>query len=313
MPYNKLLTETMIGIAEPEVTNGTYVDPTSPDVELYDVTPIKVDMAPTRVGNKASGTFKKGQNKSGIRTATTSFKFELLSVADPTTEAPKSGKFLEAAGLRQYTDTNIGFKYDAIPTCNTLSYKDIMNDCGPTPEGATGSMRGAVGKLTITAADVGEPIVCNYELSGVARAEADKASAAPIVPVGFDTTACEKLLNVAFTLGGVSRKVQSFTIDFQTVSSPFKDGGEAEGIDQFSITDGDPLLTITLIKEPVSVQDHYTDQASDTTYATATMSLLNWDFTFLNVDTSDFATGDADGFATMDLTLPFEEFTMLQK
>ena len=312
MAIDKLLTNTSIGLGVEEVTAGTYVDPTVADVKIYDLAPIKVDMAPTRTGSYASGSFKKAQNISGIRTASTSFKINLQSSGTPTI-APKSGRYFKSSGLHEYTDTNIGYRYDGIPTCQTISFKDNMYDCGPLPEGYGSAIRGAVGTMTISADDVGEPIVCNFEYSGPAVPDIDIAPNAPIVPSGFDTAVCEKLLGVTFTLGGITREVESFTVSFQTVASMLKNSGNTEGVDQGSLVDGDAQLEITLRKRAVSVQDHYSDQANDTINSTAVLSLQTWDLTFTNLETTDYGTEDGDGIALTTLTLPFDEFTMIQK
>ena len=313
MAIKKLLSNTIVGLAAPEVTAGTYVDPTVADVKLYNIAPIVVDQAPVRIGNLGSGNFKKGKWVSTTKTATTSFLTYLQASGTPTV-APALGKFIKASGLVEYTDTNVGYKWDGTPTCDTISYKNNMYDCGATPEGFSSGIRGATGAMTISADNVGAPIVCNFNLSGAAVPDADIAAAAPTVPSGFDTTDCEKLINVSFTLGGVVSKIQSFTIDFGTVMGMLKDGSStAEGIESGAITDGDPTLVVSYTNVGVAAQDVYSDQASDVIYATATMTLQNFDFAFTNLQIQESPRSDNDGFDNRTLTLSFEEFSMIQK
>lgn len=307
------LSNTAIGLAVAEVTAGTYVDPTTADIKMYDVEPITVDQTPIRIGNLASGTFQKGKWVSGVKTASTSFKTYLQSSGTPTV-APVMGKLFSVSNLHEYTDTNIGYRWDGIPTCGTVSFKNNVYQCGPTPVGFSSAMRGAVAALTISADAVGAPIMCNFALSGAAVPDADISAAAPTVPSGFDTADCEKLLGVSFTLGAVAQKVQSFTIDFASVVSMQMDGStSAEGIETGYIADGDPTLTVEIINSGVAAQDFYGDQASDTVYSTATMSLQNWDFTFTNLQIQESPRSDKDGLEVRTITLSFEKFEMIQK
>lgn len=312
MAIKKLLSNANIGLVVDEVTAGTYVDPTVADIKLYDLEPIVVEQSSVRVGNEANGSFKKGKYLSGTKIATTSFKAALQSSGTPTV-APVLGKLFSACGGVEYTDTNIGYRWDGTPTCNTVSFKTNLYDCGSTPEGFAQAMRGASGTMTISAENVGAPIVCTFNLTGAAVPEVDIVAGAPTVPSGFDTADCEKLLGVTTTVNGSVHKVQGFSATFNIVVTPLMDAASAEGVVQVAITDADPVLSITVINTGITPEDFYGAQASDTTFASITMVLANWDFTFTNSQVLSIADSDASGFAVRAIEFPFETFEMIQK
>jgi hypothetical protein len=310
MAITKILTNTIVGLGVAEVTAGTYLAPTVADVKIYDAENIAVDQGAVRIGNLASGNFQKGKYLSGVKTATTNIKMALQSSGTPTV-APAIKKFLECAGGTEYTDTNIGYRWAGAPVCETISYKDEAYDCNT--EGVVEAMRGAVGVMTISAANVGAPIVIGLALTGLAVAEVDRAAGAVIVPSGFDTADCEKLLGVTTTINGTVYAVQSFSVATGAVASILMDGGNAEGGTQAALTDGDGVLTITLRDTGVTLQPFYADQVADNIYAAMTMEFANWDFSFANSQVLTQTKSDGNGFGMRELTIPFETFEMIQK
>lgn len=313
MAITKLPSNTRTALAITETTAGTYLDPTTADVKLYDVEPIALDATPVRTGNYASGTFKKGRYHTGVRRASTSFKANLISSGTPTV-APALKKFLEVAGGVEITDpTNVGYKWDGTPTCQTLSYKTILYECGAAPEGHQQAMRGATAGLSIAAANPGAPIILTFTLNGVSVAETDLASAAPIVPSGFDTAEEEKFIAAPFDLGGTVHKWTSFEFTTQAETNALQDGGNADGIDQTAITDTDLQLTASIRNTGIATTDWQGDQLADTIYGSLTVSLLNWDFTFTNLQIMEQALEDVDSFSSRTITFPVEEFKMVQK
>lgn len=313
MAIDKLLTNTVVALAVTEATAGTYLEPTVANVKLYDVEPITVDTTPTRIGNEASGNFQKAKYVTGVRRASTSFKAHLQSSGTPTV-APALKALLEASGGIEITDpTNIGYEWNGTPTCGTLSFRRIEYDCGPTPEGSQMAMRGAVANLTISAANVGAPIELNFALNGVNVAESDLAAAAPITPSAFDTTDCEKFLAAPFDLGGQVYEWVSFELNIQAEINALQDGGNADGIDQMAITDYDIMLNAVIRNIGVATKDWQAEQLADTVYATATVSLADWDFTFTGLQTMEQSLEDGDGFSNRNLSMPVQEFKMVQK
>lgn len=311
MTIKKILSNAIIGLAITEITEGTYLVPTVADVKIYDAENIAVDQGSVRIGNLASGNFQKGKNFSGIKTATTNIKMALQS-SGTATVAPALKKFLECAGGTEYTVvSDIGYRWAGVPVCKTISYKVEAYDCNT--EGVVEAMRGAVGVMTISAATVGAPIVIGMALTGLAVAEVDRAASAVIVPSGFDTATCEKLLDVTTTINGTVYAVQSFSLATGAVASILPDGGDAEGGIQGVLTDGDGVLTVTLLNTGVTLQPFYADQVADNIYATMTMEFANWDFTFTNSQILTQTKSDGNGFSMRELTIPFETFEMIQK
>lgn len=304
----------LVGLGAIEATKGTYVEPTTAGVELYDVTPIKVDTSPTRVGNLSNGTFKKGKYYSGTRKGSTSFTAELKSSGDPTV-APALGDYLRMGGFREQTvDTDkVGYIFDGIPGCETMSFKYQMYNCGTLPEGFKQGLRGAKANITIAAAGVGAPVTVAFEVSGAATPEADVAAGAPLVAVPVDTTDCEKFMGVMTSVGGQMVSMTSFELTIQGVVNPREDSNNADGLAYFDLTDADVNLTANWVVEDVAAKDYYGDMIDDVVYSELLLQFKAWDLKLTGAQIYDMTLEDVNGFAGRNSSIAIEQVELNQK
>jgi hypothetical protein len=306
-------TNSIVGLGVTEVTKGTFVDPTTAGVELYDVTPIKVDMSPVRVGNLANGTFKKGKNYTGTHKGTTSFNAELKSSGDPTV-APAIAYLLKASGMREQTvDVDkVGYIFDGLPSCETMSFKYQMYNCGNLPDGFKQTLRGAKCNLKISAANVGAPVVLNFEVAGAAGDEEDVAAGAPLVATPTDTTECQKFMGVTTVVGGNVVNMTSFEMSVQGVLGFRVDSSNPEGIAYVDLTDADISLTAGWAVSDVAAADYYGDMAADTVYNNITLTFQDYELVMTGAQIVDMTIEDQDGFAGRNNTIMIEQFELNQ-
>ena len=303
----------IVGLGIQEVTKGTFLDPTVADVELYDLAPIKVDTSYVRVGELANGSQKKGKSYSGARKGSTSFNVELKSSGNPTV-APAIAYLLKSAGLIQQVHTvdQVGFKFNGIPACETMSFKYQMYNCGALPEGFKQVLKGAKCNLKISAANVGAPVVLGFEIAGVAGLEADVAAAAPLLAIPADTTECQKFMGVTTVVGGNVESMTSFELSVQAQLNYKMDSNDPNGALYVDITNSDPSLTASWNLQAVSVRDYYSNMVNDVVMDNITLTFQDWELVMKGAQIVDMSIEDVEGFSGRNSTVTIEEFELNQ-
>ncbi|MEA1998013.1 MAG: hypothetical protein U9N61_01625 [Euryarchaeota archaeon] len=306
-------TNSIVGLGVTETAKGTFQDPTIAGVELYDLAPIKVDLSPVRVGELANGTFKKGKYYSGTRKGSTAFKAELKSSGDATV-APAIGYLLEASGMVEQVHTvdKVGYKFSGIPSCKTMSFKYQMYNCGALPAGFKQTLRGAKCNLKISAANVGAPVVLDFEIAGVAGDEADVASGAPLVATATDTTECQKFMGVTTVVGGKVVNMTSFEVAIQGELSYRTDSSNPDGLLYVDMTNADINLTAGWALSDVAGADYYGDMKDDVVYNEIRMTFQDWELVLTGAQLYEMGIEDIEGFAGRNNTIAIEELELNQ-
>jgi len=317
MALGNVLSNTILGGVKEETTRGTVnalTPATGYNIELFDVAPVAIDNAPIRIGNYASGNFKKAEYISGMPKGSTSFS-TYMRYGGAVSTVPEWYALMEMCGMETYqatADENI--RYEGSPICKGFTYNGIEKGCGVTaPEGILQTLRGAAATFTIGAESTKAPVKIDFEVQGIYDGETDIADASTYLPSSLDTGAIQKFAAVPVTIAGVVYKVLSWSLAMQGVISALPDSGDTSGMCYFAMTDADPQLTMSLVRVDVAAKDWYADMVSDASYSAGVIiPLQDFDIEMKSAQLYQMSLEDADGFSGRSITLAVESIYIKQ-
>ncbi len=234
-----------------EAVEGTYNAPAGTDANLlvYDVR-FEADIA--SFDRKPMIADLSGYSSiPGARKAKVTFKAELKGSGTAGT-APAIGKLLKCCGFGEtvvavtsvtYAPVSVGFSSASIAL---YTVPESGNQIKATIRGARGTVKWSP--------KVGEPIMLEFEFEGVYNGVSD---AAGLTASGLETTKPQPFLNTAFTLGGFSHKISTFSVDMGIKLALREDLAQAEGYFSALIVDREPKFSFDPEKELVATHDYY--------------------------------------------------------
>ena len=166
-------------------------------------------------------------------------------------------------------------------------------------DGKLKTLYGASGKVTFEG-EVGGPMYCNFEFSGVWKSPVDSA-----LPAFAPSTELPLLMQGGtFTLGGESIKINKYALDMGNVVVPRRDVGSTGGIAYFMISNFLPMISLDPEADLVAGYDYYglwlagTEAAVSIILSNGTGQVT---FSTPKVQTRELTEGDRDGIMIYDL------------
>jgi len=238
-----------------EYNQRIYDVKVSPDIESY-------------ARKLARGDYSRDTSISGKRKCTVTCSIDLYPGATVST-APQYFAMIRACGYKQTAHGSTGISlvphadYNRVPGTIEVAYPEE----GTVPKHIVIRTRGAMGKLKIESAQVGQPIKINFEFTGVLDAVTTRAYASLLTPTNWDTALPPAVLAATFSLFGTWQFPSKWSIDGGEDVQCFLDSSKAAGyegsrvVDRNVTGDADPDMVV-----PSDV-DYYTNQINNSTGA----------------------------------------------
>ena len=224
------------------------------DFKVFNPTVAITVEADDEAAKYANGNHGEDVSVMGLQHGTITFSVKLAK--NDTVAAPSWAKFAYACGCAPVTYTveegepavtvTKGWALQPLKSYDekTITLWLYKIQAGASPKAVCFKYAGCSGKMTLGADGAGKPIMLNFTFSGALK-DIDFGVANASIPEvnSLDTTCYERMLNASFSIDGLKRLVDTFSLDTGNEVTMLKSFEETTGIDFFSITKRAPRLT----------------------------------------------------------------------
>jgi len=214
----------------------------------------------------ADGTLDFSASVKGKQSATVSFKVDLAPGAAADDE-PEWSKMLEACGFKKtaYGSTGIGWVPHADNTHTPVTIEVQEIEEGASPDALRVRLVGAMGNVTFTIGQVGEPTQMNFEFTGMLDVIDDRTSAQRIDPTAFNTVCPPPILSATITVNSIAQELDTFEFNMNNDVQMWTDPSKAEGIKGAYVAGREPQMTLDPMMTLLATEDWYAELIGDCT------------------------------------------------
>lgn len=296
-------------VGELEVTPGTDPTPADADFNVRIRNPevtlnVEIDDENSKFG---TGDHAEDEAIAGMQSATISFSVKMNYAGDVTTQ-PAWWKLANACGLKSVgwnagSEVAVGSAVHGISLVprkemdeSTMTFYYFNEEVGSSPTTMISKFVGCIGNMTISADNVGAPVMANFTFQGKLSDIVDGSALDMTSP---DTTLCENMLNSGFTVNGVTNSISAFQFDLGNEISPVLDQSDATGISHYVITARRPRFSCNPLAVKQATDDVHNRLLSETTGILA-LSTAQYSFYGIKAQLISNAVANREGLVSWD-------------